>query len=239
MRYIRPIESTAAARDGWLLEPAEGAGCSIRLHRGGEQKAPSTEAEDRIVLVLQGEAVLTAEVRTAAAARDVVFIPAGVSAAVNGAKEAAWLEVRVAVTEARTDANGARVIPLDASRFQGGAFAHQALVDRSQGVRSLRMNSVKMQPGAGSPDWHIHDFAQMYVIQEGEMTVDVGHHRFAAPAGTLVVLPPGVVHRNFNGSKGQEQHVSLLVPEPREGEIFDYAVTIHPNEAELMTALPA
>lgn len=68
------------------------------------------------------------------------------------------------------------------------------------------------------------------------MTIDVGKKRQVAGAHTLVFFPAGVVHRNFNASDMVERHITLLVPEPGEGEIFDYAVIIHEHEAKLLEA---
>lgn len=52
------------------------------------------------------------------------------------------------------------------------------------------------------------------------------------------MLPEGVVHRNFNAGEAVERHAALLVPEPPSDAIFDYAVTVHDREAEMMTGLP-
>ena len=50
--------------------------------------------------------------------------------------------------------------------------------------------------------------------------------RFSAGPHTLVVLPAGVVHRNWNEGPGVETHLALLVPEHRAGEPILYPVDI-------------
>lgn len=246
MHYIRTFDVSGLepGRSGdWLLGPSDGAGVTVRLRRGGGDSTPTASAgAERYALVIQGAAQLvTRERRDPAGAGELMFIPAGVPAAVTGDATAVWAEIEAPLPLAPQAANAAeaRVIPVDHSRFQGQGFAYQSLVDRDQGAQTLRMNVLQVQPGAGSPDYHIHAFAQIYLIQDGEMTIDIGRARLVAPRHSLVYLPPGVVHRNFNASGSLERHVSLLVPEPREGEIFDFAVTIHDKEAEMLAEIPA
>lgn len=243
MKYIRPFDRNALAPNGaeWLLSPTEDAGCAIQLRRGGNETGVKSSPDERFALVLSGEAkLLSAGTEAPAVQGDLIFIPANSTAGIAGGGDAVWVEVNAPVTEDAKAAPGvARVAKVDHSRFEGQGFAYQGLIDRAGGAATMRMNVLQVQPGSGSPDYHIHAFAQIYVIQEGEMTIDIGRKRLKAGADTLVFLPAGTVHRNFNASSGMERHVSLLVPEPGEGEIFDFAVTIHDNEAELLTQLPA
>ncbi len=240
MRYVRPFDPQSLAAgesSSWLVAPDEEAGCSIRLRRGGAAAStPTSVSAERFALVLSGEALLeTAATRERAPTGSMIFIPAGQAAAIAGDAETCWVEI-----EAAADAGSMQpcVIHVDPSRFEGGGFAYQSLADRSIGAQSMRINTLQVQHGSGSPDYHIHAFAQLYVVQEGEMTLDIGRARHTARRNSLVFLPAGVVHRNFNASGRIERHVSLLVPEPKEGEIFDYAVDIHGKEAELLTTLP-
>ncbi|HKQ80593.1 MAG TPA: cupin domain-containing protein [Steroidobacteraceae bacterium] len=246
MRYVRPFDigNLKKAHYGdWLLALSEGTGVSVRPCRGGGEASPTRSAGiERYALVIEGEARLVAGNQSHRARRgELIFIPAGIPAAVTGDGDTVWAEIEAPVADSSQAAKSgeARVIPIDQSKFEGQGFAYQSLIDRTGGAQTLRMNVLQVQPGAGSPDYHIHAFAQIYLIQEGEMTIDVGRKRLVAGANSLVVLPPGVVHRNFNSSGAIERHVSLLVPEPREGEIFDFAVTIHDKEAELLRQIPA
>jgi mannose-6-phosphate isomerase-like protein (cupin superfamily) len=242
MRYVRPFHRDVLAPGGadWLLSPAEDVGCSIQLRRGGLDAVAQESRDERFALVLSGEVkLMTPEQETAAAQGDIIFIPVRKNAAITGGSEAFWIEVAApAAAETGAGKGEARVMKVDQSRFEGQGFAYQSLVDRSVGATTMRINVLQVQPGSGSPDYHIHAFAQIYVIQEGEMTIDVGRQRFQAGQDTLVLLPAGVVHRNFNAAAATERHMSLLVPEPRAGEIFDFAVTIHDKEAELIGQVP-
>ena len=248
MRYVRPFDVSGLEKGlcaDWLLGPGDAAGVSIRLRRGGSDVAPTAcTGVERYALVIEGEARLLGggqrEQDQLARSGELIFIPAGLAAAVTGDGDAIWAEIEAPLAGGPQAGEGfeARVIPVDQSRFEGQGFAYQSLVDRKAGAQTLRMNVLQVQPGAGSPDYHIHAFAQIYLIQEGEMTVDIGRTRLIAARNSLVYLPAGVVHRNFNASGAVERHVSLLVPEPREGAIFDFAVTIHDKEAELLKEIP-
>ena len=245
MKYLRPYDLNALApgADGeWLLAPGDGAGVSVRLRRGGA-KATQTIFQDkeRFALVLRGAArVEYGGQVTTAATDDLAFIPAGIAGAFAGEQDAVWAEIDAPLPDGIAFVGDGipKVVRVDQSKFEGTGFAYQSMIDRKQGSRTARINVLQVQPGAGSPDWHIHAFAQLYLIQEGEMTVDIGRGRYRAGKDTLVFLPPGLAHRNFNASGRIERHVSLLVPEPKEGEVFDYAVTIHEREAELIVQLP-
>lgn len=247
MRYVRPFDPAALApgtSGKWLLSEEDGAGVIVRLARGGGGDVAPTARDgvERFALVLQGKVGLRrADDIQEAAVGELGFIPAGQSGAFIGDADAIWAEIEAPLQAdaPAAAATGPKVIPVDQSKFEGTGFAYQSLIDRLQGASTVRMNVLQVQPGSGSPDWHIHAFAQIYLIQDGEMTIDIGRSRFTAGKNTLVFLPAGLVHRNFNASGAVERHVSLLVPEPKEGEIFDFAVTIHPNEAELLTAVPA
>ncbi|APA90550.1 cupin domain-containing protein (plasmid) [Paraburkholderia sprentiae WSM5005] len=247
MRYVRPFlidGLSAGPASEWLLGPEDGVGCTVRLHRGGVSRAVySRDDVEQFALLLAGSAFLHAHGESQnLSIGELAFIPAGISGSVSGDGGAVWAEIETVVpsgfSRAAMPASSARVIPIDQSRFEGGGFAYQSLIDRKQGAQTMRMNVLQVQPGAGSPDFHIHAFTQIYLIQEGEMTLDIGKQRVAAPVNSLVFLPAGVVHRNFNAGNTIERHVSLLVPEPDDGQIFDFAVTIHDREAELLQQLP-
>lgn len=243
MKYVRPFDraSLAPGKAQTLIAAGEDVGCAIELRRGGDQAAAQESRDERFALVLSGEVRLaTAKETVSAVEGDLIFIPAGTSAAVSGGQDAFWIAVSAPVQADKTGAPGvAHVIKIDPSRFEGAGFAYQSLIDRTAGAATMRMNVLQVQPGSGSPDYHIHAFAQLYVIQDGEMTIDIGRRRLTAGPDSLVILPQGVVHRNFNAGSAVERHVSLLVPEPAEGAIFDYAVTIHEQEAELLQQAPA
>lgn len=243
MKYVRPfsLDQLGAGEAGpWLLGPDATAGCTVRLRRGGgTDDTPTIKPAERFGVVLRGRAeAVSGEESVSAPTGGVLFLPAGRAGALRGASDAIWLEIEADAAD-ESAAAGPLAVAADESKFLGELFRHQSILDSSKGVQTLKMNAMQVDAGAGSPDFHIHAFTQMYIIQEGEMTVDVGRWRFKAPANSFVYLPAGVVHRNFNASGALERHVSVLFPEPKPGQVFDYAVDIHEREAELITSLPA
>jgi mannose-6-phosphate isomerase-like protein (cupin superfamily) len=114
--------------------------------------------------------------------------------------------------------------PLKREAFASGGFAVQQLAGRASGSSHVAFNIAQVQPGASGPDSHIHSFDQLYYVIEGTMQVEVGLKRFTAGPNTLVVLPAGVVHRNWNEGPGVERHIALLVPEHKQGEPVGHPV---------------
>jgi mannose-6-phosphate isomerase-like protein (cupin superfamily) len=77
--------------------------------------------------------------------------------------------------------------------------------------------------GSGNANTHIHAFEQVYFVKQGTMTLLYGLSpagqigRYAVPGNSFVVIPPGVVHGNFNEGPGVERHIVWLLPEPEPG----------------------
>ena len=90
------------------------------------------------------------------------------------------------------------------------------LVNRSTGSEHAGVYRAGMAPGASGPTTHVHEFDQFYFILDGALDVEVGLERHTVEPNTLVVLPAGVPHRQWNGSDEGEQHLAILVPEPEQ-----------------------
>lgn len=91
------------------------------------------------------------------------------------------------------------------------------------------VNAIRVSPGGEGPGTHIHEFDQYYVVLEGELHVEVALERHIAPAGSLVLLPAGVPHRQWNEGPEREMHLALLAPAPREGVPWDRGVDVAYN----------
>jgi mannose-6-phosphate isomerase-like protein (cupin superfamily) len=106
-------------------------------------------------------------------------------------------------------------------------FRMQRLLRRADASDHMSLYIGSVEPGAGGPNTHVHAFDQFYFVLEGVMTVEVGLERFAAGPHTLVVLPAGVPHRQFNEGTETERHITLLAPEPLPGGgPWDVGVTL-------------
>lgn len=242
MQHVRPLHLDAPISSGveWLVSPDEGAECTIRICRAGREAGPvEPSSDERFLFVVRGALRLAGGETDTAEPGETIFVPVQTDAVVDADAGSIWLEIAAPLPVGKTSlADEPAVLKLDHAKFEGQGFAWQSIVDRKMGAQALRMNAMHVQPGTGSPDYHIHNFSQYYVIQEGVMTVDIGHKRFQAGPNALVYLPQGVVHRNFNASGAVEKHISLLIPEPEEGKVFDYSVTIHDHEASFLQEPP-
>jgi quercetin dioxygenase-like cupin family protein len=105
-------------------------------------------------------------------------------------------------------------------------FAMQRMLRRADGSEHVSLYIGSVEPGAGGPGTHVHAFDQFYFVLDGQMTVEVGLERHVADPHTLVVLPAGVPHRQFNEADTTERHITLIVPEPMPGDAaWDVGVT--------------
>jgi mannose-6-phosphate isomerase-like protein (cupin superfamily) len=75
----------------------------------------------------------------------------------------------------------------------------------------------RVAAGGHAADRHVHDADQLYFIVEGEMQVELGDTRHQAGAGSLVYIPAGLPHRNWNEGPGPEFHFEMIVPSARPG----------------------
>lgn len=111
-------------------------------------------------------------------------------------------------------------------------FRLQSLAERSSGSEHVSIAAVDLQPALGGARLHFHDFDQFYFVLEGTLDLQIGTRKMAAGANSLVVIPAGTLHANFNAGPGIERHVTLRVPEPADGEPLERLVIILPeNEA--------
>jgi mannose-6-phosphate isomerase-like protein (cupin superfamily) len=69
--------------------------------------------------------------------------------------------------------------------------------------------------GERGPDPHIHKHhADGFYVLSGELTLDLGAEptRVKAPAGTLVLIPQGVIHSFWNESGGETTYLNIHAP---------------------------
>jgi mannose-6-phosphate isomerase-like protein (cupin superfamily) len=89
-------------------------------------------------------------------------------------------------------------------------------------------------PGKGGPGTHIHEFDQYYFVLEGALTIEVALERYTVGSNTLVILPAGVPHRQYNDGDVVEKHLTLLAPPPEDGRPWDRGVSFEPNGEDLV-----
>ena len=63
-------------------------------------------------------------------------------------------------------------------------------------------------PGAG-PRLHRHPYPEVFVVQEGHVTLTVGDETQEATGGQIVIAPSGVPHRFVNTGPGRPRHLDI------------------------------
>lgn len=97
----------------------------------------------------------------------------------------------------------------------------QALLDRESGARHCTIAYIRTPAGGGSPaGMHVHEVDQIFLVLEGRMSVEIAGVPDVAEAGTLIVFPAGVPHRNWNDGEVPTIHVAFNVPMPDPSRTF-------------------
>ena len=137
----------------------------------------------------------------------------------------------------------ARLTPEQADEVRS-KMVIQRLVERASGCGNCTLYAAKVFAEGGGPGMHVHDFDQFYWVLSGELHIEVAFTEHVAGPDTLVVLPAGVPHQQWNGGSETEQHLALIVPQPLDGVPWDvgveYALSEEPPEAaQVRFAAPA
>ncbi|HWI74691.1 MAG TPA: cupin domain-containing protein [Baekduia sp.] len=144
-----------------------------------------------------------------------------------------WLTDPIATATDSTDLGGRR--PIIRTLEEVGlkealpGFSTARLLQRSDGSEHMALYVGQVEPGGAGQGTHVHEFDQFYYVLEGELTVEVALQRFTAGPHDLVILPAGVPHRQWNEGTVAERHLTLLVPEPEPGGVWDAGVDFAPN----------
>ena len=122
---------------------------------------------------------------------------------------------------ADAEAGGLAAVHKGGDDKAGRMFTMSWLQNHDSGSHSAGMYRAEMSPGSAGPTTHVHEFDQFYFVLDGTLDVEVGLQQHRVEPNTLVVLPAGVPHRQWNGADEAEHHLAILVPEPE-----------HPNSAD-------
>jgi mannose-6-phosphate isomerase-like protein (cupin superfamily) len=72
---------------------------------------------------------------------------------------------------------------------------------------------ITIAPGRDGPPAHSHDGEDdAFLILDGELTFGVGDRSITAPAGTFVLIPPGVEHTFRNGTSEPVRMLNVHAP---------------------------
>ncbi len=100
--------------------------------------------------------------------------------------------------------------PTPANRpiFMGNVESQPLLDDVSEHVR---LTIVRFSPGARTK-LHTHEFEQVLLITEGEGILATETEEHVVGPGTVVVIPPGEVHRHGATDSTAMAHISITTP---------------------------
>jgi quercetin dioxygenase-like cupin family protein len=95
------------------------------------------------------------------------------------------------------------------------------LLSAANGAAHCTVSYIRTEPGGGSPEGlHTHEVDQVFYIMDGVMNIEVKGQEVIAEAGSLVVFPAGVPHRNWNSSQHPSVHLAISAPVPPPGRPF-------------------
>ncbi len=238
MDPIRKVDFAAYERKGYEAQFLyNGESCRViasNVPAGAAAPPHHYHLVDQLYYVVEGEMNLVlGDEHFLVQADTLVFIPAGTPH--HNWNEGAGDEFHFEVLCPTPSPNQQVMIPTDSTDAEGrpymvkplrdGAydpalpgFSIQRLLRRADASEHMSLYVGQVDPDGAGPGTHIHEFDQFYYVLDGEMNVEVGLHRHTAGRHTLVVLPAGVPHRQWNEGDVPERHLTLIVPEPAPGQ---------------------
>jgi quercetin dioxygenase-like cupin family protein len=91
----------------------------------------------------------------------------------------------------------------------------QRLIEAGNGTGSCTISWIRTPAGGGSPEGlHVHPVDQIFYILDGTMTIEIQGERQGVGAGSIVLFPAGVPHRNWNDGTDPTIHLAINAPAP-------------------------
>jgi quercetin dioxygenase-like cupin family protein len=101
----------------------------------------------------------------------------------------------------------------------------QSLLDADSGARHCTISYIRTAAGGGSPaGMHVHEVDQIFYVLSGTMSIEIQGIGSVAEAGSLIVFPAGVPHRNWNDGDEPTVHLAFNVPMPDPAKTFAISV---------------
>jgi len=82
------------------------------------------------------------------------------------------------------------------------------LVGDDHGGLGISLLLIDAPPGGG-PSMHRHDYAEVFIVQEGEALFSAGDEQRTVRAGELVIVPAGTPHAFRNVGDGPLRQVDI------------------------------
>jgi mannose-6-phosphate isomerase-like protein (cupin superfamily) len=105
------------------------------------------------------------------------------------------------------------VRPVDLAAFPD-TFHSEFVAGPGNGLDSAYLVVSRVPPHGEGPPLHTHAVDQLYYVLSGQMNVQLGTDTFVVNPDTLVFIPAGTPHHNWNSGSVPEVHVEIIVPAP-------------------------
>jgi quercetin dioxygenase-like cupin family protein len=107
-----------------------------------------------------------------------------------------------------------------AARVENERFG-QELLGHASGGKNCQVTYIVTPAGGGSPaGLHTHLVDQIFYLLKGTMSIEVDGAESEVEAGSLIVFPSGVPHRNWNKGPEETVHLAINAPTPDPGLPF-------------------
>src|SRR3954447_22965574 len=104
----------------------------------------------------------------------------------------------------------------------GRRFGNVEFLALSEDTPRFNVSIITMAPGREGPDAHVHgDEDDAFFILDGDLTFILGDEEVAAPAGTFVLVPPGVLHTFANRTARPVRILNLHAPAGFDRRLLD------------------
>ena len=250
MQYVRHVDPSvfpaAEFRSHFIAEPASGldtAYCiQTRVPPGkGTTRGEHVHPADQIYYILKGQMnAQLGDQEVVARPGELVFIPKGLPHWNWNTTDEEEVHFELIVPAPARDQlvmdTGSLPVPdvkglqlvrtLDETKFDQARYSQIVIADRSTGCEHVSLGIFRAPAGTSTP-YHAHRVDQVYFIMRGEMTLQIGFEECKAGPNSLVIIPAGMPHRNWNAGPELEYHINLRLPEPLpEWGPWDMPVTI-------------
>jgi uncharacterized cupin superfamily protein len=83
----------------------------------------------------------------------------------------------------------------------------------SEHTPRFNVSIITLAPGRHGPEAHIHDDEDdAFYVLDGDLQFVIDEQGIAAPAGTFVLVPPGVMHTFINRSSSPARMLNIHAP---------------------------
>jgi quercetin dioxygenase-like cupin family protein len=102
----------------------------------------------------------------------------------------------------------------DPDTLDRSQFDSQVLAD----LETCLVVACRAPAGQPGPARHVHGSDQVYYVLDGEMRLELDNSTHVAGRDSLVFIPAGTPHHNWNAGDEPELHLDILVPPPARGQ---------------------